>query len=573
MVVNEAKMASRFLLLFALLCPAFALGQSLPQPQVRMQPENDNSNRAASTSYVDRSVQILLNSIAGKAPLSSPSFTGTASFANRPTFGGATPWDSGNLNPSAFAPLASPAFTGTAKTDTLQILGAGSSGDVSGMSLVGPTETLAKSLAARFAELPHFVDAYKGGACASAPDDTCALQAAVDAAAGPNGNGRVEIPARVLTITRLILKSNVRLTGKATDRSTLRLKNGANMDLIMGENAYSLFGTDTIGGISGFEISHLTLDGNRTNNTTGSCIALFGYSYRIHDITINNCPEHGIRSEWGRFGEAYPMESDIYNIKVDTVGKIGVNMNGPNDSTLTNITVVDAGALANNTYPGFYFGPKYTARVSNIHPWHRSTATNRVNYGLHDSSGGANVGISHLEGSQTAPLLLAGQNSQYDSSNTYYAPWGTGSASVILTGKSNRLSGTILGSVYMPGKPPRIGVYVGPEASGNMVDLNVLGSSLGSIDVSAGDAGYNDFKIRGSTEDGNGYVGSFNATTSVDLQIFGATFNGRLLKDASAAPPATANAACTYGQRAFDTDFEYRCTGPSTWKRSPLSTW
>lgn len=160
-VVNEAKMASRFLLLFALLCPAFALGQSLPQPQVRMQPENDNSNRAASTAYVDRSVQMLLNSLSGKAPLASPAFTGTASFANRPTFGGATPWDSGNLNPSAFAPLSNPTFTGTAKADTLQILGSGSTGDGSGFS-VRPIGSggggVGRSLAERFSETVNLLD-------------------------------------------------------------------------------------------------------------------------------------------------------------------------------------------------------------------------------------------------------------------------------------------------------------------------------------------------------------------------------------------------------------------------------
>jgi hypothetical protein len=55
--------------------------------------------------------------------LGTSTLTGLASFTVRPQFNGATPWDSGNLNPSSFlttsvaaatyAPIASPTFTGT----------------------------------------------------------------------------------------------------------------------------------------------------------------------------------------------------------------------------------------------------------------------------------------------------------------------------------------------------------------------------------------------------------------------------------------------------------------------------
>ena len=37
--------------------------------------------------------------------------------------------------------------------------------------------------------------------------------------------------------------------------------------------------------------------------------------------------------------------------------------------------------------------------------------------------------------------------------------------------------------------------------------------------------------------------------------------------------PASAGAAGVLGQTAYDTNFEYRCVGTNTWKRTPLSTW
>lgn len=49
------------------LLPEAALAQSLPQPQVITQPQNDNSNRAASTGYVDRATSALSSGITTNA--------------------------------------------------------------------------------------------------------------------------------------------------------------------------------------------------------------------------------------------------------------------------------------------------------------------------------------------------------------------------------------------------------------------------------------------------------------------------------------------------------------------------
>ncbi|ABO54201.1 hypothetical protein LA345_25960 [Burkholderia vietnamiensis] len=99
----------------------------------------------------------------GAAPLASASPTGTWSFAARPTFNGATPWDSANLNPAsppawgnstpnsgAFSSLSATAgYTGLTSTTlpyTVGVLGEYFSGSTSGTSMTTATATNCASI-------------------------------------------------------------------------------------------------------------------------------------------------------------------------------------------------------------------------------------------------------------------------------------------------------------------------------------------------------------------------------------------------------------------------------------------
>lgn len=64
-------------------------------------------------------------------PLTGGAVAGATSFNPRPTFNGATPWDSANFNPASYVPLAGGAMTGalsisTTSTNLLELLGGGS---------------------------------------------------------------------------------------------------------------------------------------------------------------------------------------------------------------------------------------------------------------------------------------------------------------------------------------------------------------------------------------------------------------------------------------------------------------
>lgn len=206
MVVMRSALSA----LLGVLLATAAAAQSLPRPQVVTQAPRNNSSFAASTAYVDRSTGLLELALSGKAPLMNPAFMGLATFGARPTFAGETPWDSGNLNPSLYARLTSPRFSGTVGAEALQILGPGSTGDVSGMSVTAPgaarsglvaraladmaadtvnplaygavCDGTGRPLSSRFASLADAQAAYSPGLVTSLSQDvdTVAMQAAID---------------------------------------------------------------------------------------------------------------------------------------------------------------------------------------------------------------------------------------------------------------------------------------------------------------------------------------------------------------------------------------------------------
>jgi hypothetical protein len=67
-------------------------------------------------------------------------------------------------------------------------------------------------------------------------------------------------------------------------------------------------------------------------------------------------------------------------------------------------------------------------------------------------------------------------------------------------------------------------------------------------------------------------AGLSHGSNTVNVSAMGVYLAGSYLLP-STATPASAAAACTAGQTAFDADFIYRCVATNTWKRAALSTW
>jgi hypothetical protein len=344
-------------------------------------------------------------------------------------------------------------------------------------------------------------------------DDTATLQAAIDAVSAAGG-GTVTLLAGTFNVAGVVLKSNVYLKGAGRGNTILKLKNSANVDVLYGLNAYTLFGTLSTGGIYDWGLSDLTIDGNRANNTLGNGLAVYGYRYTLENVIIQNCAERGVRSEGGQ-PVANAMEATIRNVLIDTTGQQGAYFNGPHDSMIDNLIIIDAGQSANNSYDALFFDTYMNARVRAFHGWHRATVTNRVRAQFFDTAGTSNFTQSHFEGAYFANMILAGSNSSFDASNMYYAAWN--GLNVVIRGPGNTLMGVLMAA--SAGRPASVGVTLGfgsDNAGANKIDVNVWSNFAGAVDFTHS-TGNNSIRVSGYAASGPKYLGTPAATDTVDL--------------------------------------------------------
>lgn len=317
------------------------------------------------------------------------------------------------------------------------------------------------------------------------------------------GGGDIHIPAGTLTGSTVTLRSNVYLKGRGRGVTTLKLANGVNADLLMGQDAYSYFGTTNNLGISNFGLEDLTLDGNRANNSNGSCVALYGYKFFFKRVEVLNSPLFGIRTDGGQIVPR-AMESHWDDILIDTTGNHGIFANGPHDSMLNNVVVIDAGQLGDNGYYGIYFGPTMNARCSALHTWHTSNVANRVYAGFVDEGGSSDIVNSHFEGARTVNAVFHGTGTQ-TSNCRFYASYGPDT--VAIRAPEVRLHGYVSGGVAGPGNGNR-GVILGYAPSDNVsfcdIDVYVHQCAAGAVAFN-NSQGNNDVRVRGYADGAGSY--------------------------------------------------------------------
>ena len=227
-------------------------------------------------------------------------------------------------------------------------------------------------------------------------DDTVPINAAI-------ASGRA-IPPGTYIATTITFGSKARIISQAgSAKTTIKLKAGTNAGLLVAENAYTWFGNPSAAGTNGWHIEGVTLDGNAENQSPANpdlCNVLDFYStgYTLRDVVVKNAKGHGIRSEGPQYGEsASEMSPVTQNVNIDTTGRHGWWNNGPHDIDATTVYVCDASQEADNTWCGIYNDTYGSGRFFNVHPWHRSTTTNRMKWGL-SSSGNSEFIACHFEG-------------------------------------------------------------------------------------------------------------------------------------------------------------------------------
>lgn len=302
--------------LLASLLSTAAAAQSLPRPQVVTQPAGSNSSFAASTAYVDRSAALLQLALSGKAPLMSPAFMGQATFSARPSFAGATPWDSGNLNPSTLAPIANPQFSGAVKADTLQILGPGSTGDGSGFDVRPDGAVVARALRTRLNDAGISVLDY-GANVGTGGDDSAAINAAINAAIAGKSNvvlfpqtasGFYNVCADAVRIANDSKPINLVLRGVGSGGQTIRVLPGCNTPAVQTSTVFVETGYST----QQKSGNRLLIDNLRID---GYCISQFplnisfSVSATVRNSVIRNA-KPGAGSATVRIGGGYEHDID-----------------------------------------------------------------------------------------------------------------------------------------------------------------------------------------------------------------------------------------------------------------------
>ncbi|SEQ64856.1 Pectate lyase superfamily protein [Rosenbergiella nectarea] len=375
-------------------------------------------------------------------------------------------------------------------------------------------------------------------------DDTTSIQSAIDFSS-KNGVG-IYAPSGRYKVSTLIIKPNMAMYGDYIGnegKGTSFLGNGfddvmrgANTDDLMqmsGTGAdveyahhVTIIGIEIDGGVNGQSIKF-------DESKKGRGIAVWGSSLNFVDIDIINCGGHGIESGYHDSGAEWALyfrESSFRNIRIRNVGKHGWWFKGPHDAKLVDVSIINASRCADNKYDGFYQSGEGSCDIVAMHISCSGTRGGDFENLRHryaaNISGGAHVVGSSFEGARSAQLRLSGAGSYFDSTCSFYAPFGTSTNLqpdiIYLDGAiGNVVMGNLDGSGY-PSGVNAVGIKLNPSSINARNDINVRTTTIanvlnfGSSSTEAdGDSGDNYFKIK-STYYGDSPYGTYGVLNSAN---------------------------------------------------------
>lgn len=286
----------------------------------------------------------------------------------------------------------------------------------------------------------------------------------------------------------------------------LMAKNGLNADFVS-----SNFSVNT----HKVSISGIRFNGNRANNTSGRTFGLKGGQPRLRNIAVINAAGTAMQTAFDIADGEMPsgFEGIFDGIILDSNGQHGWLYDGPTDSCINNLTIIDAGLQTDNTYYGFRATRNY--RGNNIHTWNRGGTTNTPSAMMQiEASAPGCTGVNcHFEGGHT-PLKVFASSCSFTASD-YYAT--RGPYCIENYGLANQFHG-VLGATSASVNPDYNGILC---AGGNSrIDLSDVGCRTGAIDFT-GSQGGNNITIVGWRATGIPFFGTPAANDTVDLLIGG----------------------------------------------------
>ena len=351
-------------------------------------------------------------------------------------------------------------------------------------------------------------------------DDTTDIQDALDAT---DGVAPLYFPPGTYLTQKLTINSNQFLIGAGVGLTTLKLKNTTNDYLIYGAGSDALWGTNTDAGITNWGLRDMTLDGNLANNATGlDGIAVYGQKPIIENVYIKNCKRYGMRTEWYQYGEAvFGMEGLFRHIVIDTVGQHGWLNNGPHDSHIEDVIIIDPSQTTTNTYDGFYVDTYGAGHFYNVHCWVRASPTAVPRYAINLTGAGSEL-IGCIADTGATGNIYIGPSSTYNLISELRCTGARGGKNLIVRGNNNRISG------YLAPKNSgtavvgiTLGTTGGDSVIGNIIDM-VCAEQLGGVIDWTYTGGSNKVTVRGVQASGTSYIGSPGANDESDIRITGA---------------------------------------------------
>lgn len=328
----------------------------------------------------------------------------------------------------------------------------------------------------------------------------------------------------------LPLYSNQRVIGSSQLGTIIKKPDDAGAgDIIFGHDSYALFNTtpadpDAVGSHN-WQISDLTLDGNfRENAATGRGLAVWGRRFNLENVAIYDSGQDALYTEFTDSAEVFGMESYVRNLLIDTTQLHGWRNMGPHDMHVDSVSIIDAGLSVNDGFSGLYLGAGANGRFNMIHPWSRSTATNRMHAAVHiDSTAGlCSFANSHFEGAYTANAIIQASYCSFDSTCSFYAAWN--GVNVQIRAPFVTVKGFI--GAKGTGRPDCKGVVFGTSAPDNVgvciVDVVTVSQDAGEIDVTYSQGG-NLIRVAGYSTSATRVVGTIVHTDHYDLNLTGST--------------------------------------------------
>jgi hypothetical protein len=171
-------------------------------------------------------------------------------------------------------------------------------------------------------------------------DDAAAINAALLAAA-KSGGGVVHLPAGTFLVGQTLLFPSERpviLAGSGAGATTIKLKDGANRDLVSQADFSELTGRSSKRGLDRAGLKDLRLDGNRLRNSKGAGVRWYGHGFFIHNVAIENCAGEGLWTEYSGADDfsvpGLELEATYTQLVIAHNGGTGWRNKGPHDSVV-----------------------------------------------------------------------------------------------------------------------------------------------------------------------------------------------------------------------------------------------